>query len=55
VVDAVTALVEDRAALAAMAMPHFPFGDGQAAPRIAALALAWLEDRDRDQRHALSA
>jgi len=54
-VDAVTALVEDRAALAAMAMPHFPFGDGQAAPRIAALALAWLEDRDRDQRHALSA
>ena len=55
VVDAVTALVEDRAALAAMAVPRFPFGDGHAAPRIAALALAWLERRDGGQRQALSA
>ena len=55
VIDAVTALVEDRAALAAMAVPRLPFGDGQAAPRIAALALAWLDRRDQDQRRALSA
>jgi UDP-N-acetylglucosamine 2-epimerase (non-hydrolysing) len=54
-IDAVTALVEDRAALAAMAIPRFPFGDGQAAPRIAALALAWLDRRGADQRRALSA
>jgi UDP-N-acetylglucosamine 2-epimerase (non-hydrolysing) len=54
-IDAVTALVEDRAALAAMAIPRFPFGDGQAAPRIAALALAWLDRREADQRRALSA
>ena len=45
VVEAVTRLVSDRAALAAMATPRFPFGDGQAAPRIAALALAWLDSR----------
>jgi UDP-N-acetylglucosamine 2-epimerase (non-hydrolysing) len=55
VIDAVTRLIDDRAALAAMAVPRFPFGDGQAAPRIAALALAWLDRRDADQRQALSA
>jgi UDP-N-acetylglucosamine 2-epimerase (non-hydrolysing) len=55
VIAAVTALIEDRAALAAMARPQFPFGDGQAAPRIAALALAWLDRRADDQRRALSA
>ena len=43
VIDAVTRLTADRAALAAMARPRFPFGDGQSAPRIAALALAWLD------------
>ena len=53
VIDAVTRLIEDRAALAAMAVPRFPFGDGKAAPRIAALALAWLDRRDQDQRRAL--
>jgi len=53
VIDAVTRLIEDRPALAAMAVPRFPFGDGQAAPRIAALALAWLDRRDQDQRRAL--
>ena len=55
IMDAVTALIDDRAALAAMAVPRFPFCDGHAAPRIAALALAWLDRRDEDQRRALSA
>jgi len=55
VIDAVTALLGDRAALAAMAVPRFPFGDGKAAPRIAALALAWLDRREADQRRSLSA
>jgi len=49
-VDAVRGLLADPAALAAMAIPRFPFGDGHAAPRIAALALAWLEARRHDQR-----
>ena len=52
VVGAVTALIGDRAALGAMAIPRFPFGDGQAAPRIAALALAWLDRRHEDRRRA---
>jgi len=55
VIEAVTTLNDDRAALAAMASPRFPFGDGQSAPRIAALALAWLDRRGEDQRRALSA
>jgi UDP-N-acetylglucosamine 2-epimerase (non-hydrolysing) len=46
VIEAVNRLVADPAALAAMAVPRFPFGDGGAAPRIAALALAWLDARD---------
>ena len=54
-IGAVARLAEDRAALAALAVPRFPFGDGQAAPRIAALALAWLDGRTQDQRRALSA
>ena len=55
VIDAVARLVDDRAALAAMARPRFPFGDGRAAPRIAALALAWLENRADDRRSVQSA
>ena len=55
VIDAVTRLIEDRAALAEMARPRLPFGDGKAAPRIAALALAWLDRRQADDRRALSA
>ena len=47
VVAAVSRLAADRAALAVMAIPRFPFGDGHSAPRIAALALAWLDDEDR--------
>ena len=42
IVDAVSQLLADRAALAVMAIPRFPFGDGQSAPRIAALMLDWL-------------
>ncbi|MDQ3145012.1 MAG: UDP-N-acetylglucosamine 2-epimerase (non-hydrolyzing) [Pseudomonadota bacterium] len=51
----VTRLVRDPAALAAMAVPRFPFGDGHAAPRIAALALAWLDTRREDGRPRPSA
>jgi UDP-N-acetylglucosamine 2-epimerase (non-hydrolysing) len=49
VIEAVNRLVADPAALAAMAVPRFPFGDGGAAPRIAALALAWLDARDGEE------
>ena len=55
VVAAVSRLAADRAALAVMAIPRFPFGDGHSAPRIAALALAWLDDRTHEQRSPLSA
>jgi UDP-N-acetylglucosamine 2-epimerase (non-hydrolysing) len=43
----VRALADDRSALAAMAQPSMPFGDGNAAPRIAALVREWLIKRDR--------
>lgn len=55
VTEAVTRLIDDRDALRAMARPRFPFGDGRAAPRIAALATAWLEAREGQCRNALSA
>ena len=56
IVATVSGLIADPARLAAMAVPRFPFGDGRAAPRIAALALAWLEQRrDDDARVPLSA
>ena len=45
VTGAVSRLLADPGAMKAMATPRFPFGDGQAAPRIAALALAWLDQR----------
>jgi UDP-N-acetylglucosamine 2-epimerase (non-hydrolysing) len=45
----VRTLAADRAALAAMARPTMPFGDGHAAPRIAALVREWLIERDRPQ------
>jgi len=45
VIEVVTRLLANRSALAAMAVPRFPFGDGQSAPRIAALTLDWLEAR----------
>jgi UDP-N-acetylglucosamine 2-epimerase (non-hydrolysing) len=55
VIEAVVRLIEDREALAAMAIPRFPFGGGRAAPRIVALALAWLDARLDDERRALIA
>lgn len=54
VLEAVTRLIDDRAALARMARPSFPFGDGHAAPRIAALTLSWLYERQRHARRSLS-
>ena len=48
-IEAVNRLVADPAALSAMAVPRFPFGDGGAASRIAALALAWLGARDTEE------
>ena len=51
-VGAVRRLVEFPEARAAMAIPRFPFGDGQAAPRIAALSLAWLDARGIDDHKA---
>ncbi len=38
-------LLEDRVALVAMSRPSFPYGDGRAAPRIAAIIEQWLEKR----------
>jgi len=40
-------LHRDRAALASMAVPAQPFGDGRSTPRIAGLIRAWLIERDR--------
>ena len=45
----VRTLAADRSALATMARPSMPFGDGHAAPRIAALVRDWLIERDRPQ------
>jgi UDP-N-acetylglucosamine 2-epimerase (non-hydrolysing) len=55
VTDAVIRLIDDRAALRAMATPRSPSGDGRAAPRIAALTMSWLDARKTDCRSALSA
>ena len=38
-------LLSDRSALARMARPCLPYGDGHAAPRIAAIIESWLERR----------
>ena len=40
-------LLSDPATLAAMAKPAFPYGDGQAAPRIAAVIAQWLAKRSQ--------
>ena len=47
IVAEVTALFEDEACYAAMSRPAFPFGDGKAAPRIAAAIEAWFQERRR--------
>jgi len=41
-------LLADPAALAAMSRPSFPFGDGRAGPRIAAIIEEWLEEQPSD-------
>jgi UDP-N-acetylglucosamine 2-epimerase (non-hydrolysing) len=46
IVAAVCRLLADRAAYAAMATPALPFGDGQAAERIAAHVADWLATRE---------
>ncbi len=48
-------LANDRVALAAMARPTLPYGDGHAAPRIAALSLDWLAGRSSLGFRVLSA
>lgn len=48
IVDETVRLLADRDALAAMARPALPFGDGRAAPRIAGHMIAWLATR-RDE------
>lgn len=45
IVTEARALLGDRAALDAMRRPSFPYGDGHAAPRIAAMIEKWLERR----------
>ncbi len=47
IVAEVRRLHRDRAALARMARPAAPFGDGRAAPRIAGLIRQWLREADR--------
>ncbi|HVH37517.1 MAG TPA: UDP-N-acetylglucosamine 2-epimerase, partial [Sphingomicrobium sp.] len=42
IVAEVQRLLTDPPALAAMANPAFPYGDGQAGPRIAAIVESWL-------------
>lgn len=43
-------LLDDPAALAAMAKPCLPYGDGKAGPRIAAVIEAWLDRRTGEAR-----
>jgi UDP-N-acetylglucosamine 2-epimerase (non-hydrolysing) len=49
IVGAVTWLLTDPRALAAMARPGLPFGDGHAAPRIAMHMLDWLAIRRNEE------
>lgn len=55
IVEAVQHLLEDGAAYRAMAVPALPFGDGKAAPRIAALVDDWLARRQQRQAEPLTA
>jgi len=45
IVAEVRRLLGDPVALAAMSRPVLPFGDGHAGPRIAAIIMAWLQQR----------
>ncbi|HMC92079.1 MAG TPA: UDP-N-acetylglucosamine 2-epimerase (non-hydrolyzing) [Allosphingosinicella sp.] len=44
---AAASLLADPERLARLSVPSFPFGDGQAAPRIAALVQRWFDARER--------
>jgi UDP-N-acetylglucosamine 2-epimerase len=44
---AAASLLADPERLARLSVPNFPFGDGQAAPRIAALVQRWFDARER--------
>jgi UDP-N-acetylglucosamine 2-epimerase (non-hydrolysing) len=46
IVEQARRLLEDPVERARMARPSFPYGDGKAAPRIAAIIEQWLEDRE---------
>lgn len=46
IVGEATRLLDNPAALAAMGRRRFPYGDGRAAPRIAAIIEEWLETRN---------
>jgi UDP-N-acetylglucosamine 2-epimerase len=45
-------LLDDPRASAVMSRPAFPFGDGRAGRRIAAIIPAWLAQRTATQRLA---
>ena len=55
IVGEVERLAGDRAGLAKMGEPGFPYGDGRAAARIVAVALDWLDRRDPSAECALTA
>lgn len=52
IIKTVEHLLSDPAALAAMSHRAFPFGDGKAAPRIAAVIDQWLKSHTRTNRQA---
>lgn len=49
IIASVDEIAGDRKLRASMSQQRFPFGDGQAAPRIAAAALQWLDREYRDR------
>ena len=41
-------MLGDPVCLASMSRPALPFGDGHAGPRIAAIIMAWLQQREEE-------
>jgi UDP-N-acetylglucosamine 2-epimerase (non-hydrolysing) len=52
IIEVARRLLDDRAALASMSRPSFPYGDGKAALRIAAIIQQWLNNRGKLQGFA---
>ncbi len=52
IVMAARRLLSNPVERAAMSRPVFPFGDGRAGPRIAAILAQWLEERSLTRRLA---